>query len=104
MIYRLVEHFLSKYSRLIGREIKGMSPEAMQKMIHFQWKGNVRELENVIERAATLGRGPVMEEHIIDECLQRGYHIKCLCQQIPAGVLIWRNPYGDREEFHSQGA
>ena len=48
-----------------------MSPEAMQKMIHFQWKGNVRELENVIERAATLGRGPVMEEHIIDECLQR---------------------------------
>lgn len=82
----LVEHFLSKYNRLIGREIKGMSPEAMQKMIHFQWKGNVRELENVIERAATLGRGPVMEEHTIDECLQRGIPYKVpMSTEIPAG-------------------
>ena len=82
----LVEHFLSKYNRLIGREIKGMSPEAMQKMIHFQWKGNVRELENVIERAATLGRGPVMEEYIIDECLQRGIPYKVpMSTEIPAG-------------------
>ncbi|MEK6560375.1 MAG: sigma-54 dependent transcriptional regulator [Nitrospirota bacterium] len=82
----LVEHFLSKYNRLIGREIKGMSPEAMQKMIHFQWKGNVRELENVIERAATLGRGPVMEEHTIDECLQRGIPYKVpMSTEIPPG-------------------
>ena len=77
-----------------------MSPEAMQKMIHFQWKGNVRELENVIERAATLGRGPVMEEHIIDECLQRGIPYKVpMSTEIPAGVLIWRNPYGDERNF-----
>ncbi len=82
----LTEHFLSKYSRLIGRDIKGLSPEAMQKMINFPWKGNVRELENVIERAVTLGTGSTIEEQTIDECLQRGIPYKVpLSTDIPAG-------------------
>jgi len=82
----LTEYFLSKYSRLVGREIKGLTPEAMQKMINFPWKGNVRELENVIERAATLGIGPTIEEHTIDECLQRGIPYKVsVSTDIPAG-------------------
>ena len=82
----LTEYFLSKYSRLVGREIKGLTPEAMQKMINFPWKGNVRELENVIERAATLGVSSTIEEQIIDECLQRGIPYKVpVSTDIPAG-------------------
>ncbi len=82
----LAEHFLAKYSRLVGREIKGMTPEAMHKMINFPWKGNVRELENVIERAATLGIDSTIDEHTIDECLQRGIPYKVnLSADIPAG-------------------
>lgn len=84
----LTEYFLSKYSRLVGREIKGLTPEAMQKMINFPWKGNVRELENVIERAATLGVGSTIEEQAIDECLQRGIPYKVpVSTDIPAGGL-----------------
>ena len=84
----LTEYFISKYSRLVGREIKGLTPEAMQKMINFPWKGNVRELENVIERAATLGVGTTIEEQTIDECLQRGIPYKVpVSTDIPAGGL-----------------
>lgn len=72
----LIEHFVSKYSRLLGREIKGVSEEAMQRLMAHPWKGNVRELENVIERAATLGSGPVIEIKNIDEGLQRGVPYK----------------------------
>jgi len=89
----LTEYFISKYSRLVGRDIKGLTPEAMQKMINFPWKGNVRELENVIERAATLGVGTIIEEQTIDECLQRGIPYKVpVSTDIPAGGL-------DMEEF-----
>ncbi len=84
----LTEYFLSKYSRLIGREVKGVSPEAMQKMINFPWKGNVRELENVIERAVTLGIGSTIEEQTVDECLQRGipYKVPTSTDIPPGGV------------------
>lgn len=82
----LTGHFLSKYGRLIGREVNGLSPEAMEKMINFPWKGNVRELENVIERAVTLGIGSTIDEQTIDECLQRGIPFKVpISTDIPAG-------------------
>lgn len=67
----LVEYFLSKFSRILGREVKGVSPEAMQRLIDHPWKGNVRELENVIERAVTLGSSPVIELRNIEESLHR---------------------------------
>ena len=67
----LVEHFVSKYCRILGHEVKGVSPEAMQRLTAHLWNGNVRELENVIERAITLVSGPVIELKHIEEGLQR---------------------------------
>jgi two-component system response regulator PilR (NtrC family) len=67
----LIEHFLSKFNRILGREVKSASPDAMERLVNHSWKGNVRELENVIERAVTLGSGPVIDLKIIEECLQR---------------------------------
>ncbi len=67
----LIEHFLSKFNRILGREVKSTSPDAMERLVNHSWKGNVRELENVIERAVTLGSGPVIDLKIIEECLQR---------------------------------
>ncbi|HAL57459.1 MAG TPA: Fis family transcriptional regulator [Bacteroidetes bacterium] len=46
----LCQHFLDMYKKQMGRPIQGFSNEAMNAMIHYQWKGEVRELENVIER------------------------------------------------------
>jgi len=46
----LVEHFLEKYSRELRRPKKRVSPEVMEMFMRYEWKGNVRELENVIVR------------------------------------------------------
>ncbi len=52
----LVNHFLEKFNaRSEGKVIQSVSPEAMDVLIEYQWPGNVRQLENVIERAFVLG-------------------------------------------------
>lgn len=66
----LINHFISKYNRVLGRNIKKVADDAMQNMVNHPWKGNVRELENVIERIITLGSGTVIELTSVDECLQ----------------------------------
>ncbi len=47
----LCQHFLEVYRKNMGRPIQGISNEAMSAMMQYQWKGEVRELENVLERA-----------------------------------------------------
>jgi DNA-binding NtrC family response regulator len=47
----LADHFLNKYRREMNRNIKGFDPEAMRAIIGYEWKGEIRELENTIERA-----------------------------------------------------
>jgi DNA-binding NtrC family response regulator len=50
----LVNHFLSKYAAANQSQVKGFMPEAMTKLTQATWTGNVRELENVIERIVVL--------------------------------------------------
>jgi two-component system response regulator AtoC len=50
----LVDHFIHKYSRELNNPIEGIIPEALNCLLNYSWKGNVRELENVIERAIVL--------------------------------------------------
>lgn len=50
----LAIHFLKKYTDVMGKKIKGFTPEAMEKLMKYSWPGNVRELENVIERTVVM--------------------------------------------------
>lgn len=50
----LVEHFLVKYARKIGKKIKSITPQALNLFLKARFTGNIRELENEIERAITL--------------------------------------------------
>jgi two-component system response regulator PilR (NtrC family) len=50
----LANHFLAKYTRMMGKKIREISAEAMRQLMEYSWPGNVRELENVIERAVAL--------------------------------------------------
>jgi transcriptional regulator with PAS, ATPase and Fis domain len=52
----LAQYFLNKFARESGRQIEGLSEEAIQLLESHYWPGNVRELENVIERAVVLAR------------------------------------------------
>ena len=56
----LAEHFLLKYTDLMGKRIAGTSHEAMELLVHYAWPGNIRELENVIERAVALEATPMI--------------------------------------------
>ncbi len=61
----LVEHFLGVYAQELRKEVKALSPESMDLMMKHQWTGNVRELQNCIERAVILCDGPTVKpEHL----------------------------------------
>ncbi len=53
-IPQLVNHFIDKYARSYGKEIRGLAPGTLNALLSHDWPGNVRELENVVERAVVL--------------------------------------------------
>jgi len=57
----LAHYFIRKYATKIGRRIESVSDATMQWLATYPWPGNIRELENVIERAMILSPGPVLE-------------------------------------------
>ncbi len=56
----LIDHFIAHYARENAREIDGVSSEAMDMLLKYDYPGNVRELENIIERAVVIARGDVI--------------------------------------------
>ena len=54
----LVRHFVSRHARRMGKNIETIPPEAMAALVAWKWPGNIRELENFLERAVILSRGP----------------------------------------------
>jgi two-component system response regulator PilR (NtrC family) len=65
----LAEHFLAKYTEQMGKAVTAISREAMQLLQQYDWPGNIRELENVMERAVALEATPTI-----------------LAESLPAGV------------------
>lgn len=59
----LVDHLVSKFNGLQGKEIEGVSGEVMAQLMDYDYPGNVRELENIIEQAFVLCRGRLIEPH-----------------------------------------
>ena len=54
----LVHYFIARYAAKIGRQVSRVSPQVMSRLSAYDWPGNIRELENVIERAVILSSGP----------------------------------------------
>jgi formate hydrogenlyase transcriptional activator len=57
----LVRHFAQRYARRMNRAIDTIPLEAMEALVHHQWPGNIRELQNLIERSVILSKGPVLQ-------------------------------------------
>jgi DNA-binding NtrC family response regulator len=57
----LVNFFLQKFAREMEKPAHTMTPQAMKLLVDFHWPGNVREVENVIQRAVTLSSGPALD-------------------------------------------
>jgi DNA-binding NtrC family response regulator len=56
----LVEFLLARHARALGKRISGVTHEAMQLLMACRWRGNVRELDNALQRAVILGEGPLI--------------------------------------------
>ena len=58
----LVDFFIEKYNRKLGKKIKGITPDALQFLFSYDWPGNIRELDHVMERAMVLTEGPMIQQ------------------------------------------
>ncbi|NOX88590.1 MAG: sigma-54-dependent Fis family transcriptional regulator, partial [Calditrichaeota bacterium] len=68
----LIRHFIEKYSKQNQKPILGISKEAQEYLMRYHFPGNVRELENIIERAVVLAR----DEIITTDDLPAGLHVQ----------------------------
>jgi formate hydrogenlyase transcriptional activator len=57
----LVRHFVQQFSRRLGKTIETIPSDTMTMLVKYPWPGNIRELQNVVERAAILTTGPVLK-------------------------------------------
>ncbi|HHP7235322.1 MAG TPA: sigma-54 interaction domain-containing protein, partial [Desulfobacterales bacterium] len=71
-ILLLADHFLEKYARENGKEIRRFSTPAIDMLMNYHWPGNVRELENCIERAVLLCEEGVVHSYHLPPTLQTG--------------------------------
>ena len=63
-ILPLVEYFARNYGASLGKRITGLTSEARSLLLDYPWPGNIRELQNVIERAVILSKGEIDVRHI----------------------------------------
>jgi formate hydrogenlyase transcriptional activator len=59
-IPQLVAFCISRFSKRLGKKIDGVSTESMENLVNYPWPGNIRELQNIIERAVVLSVGPTL--------------------------------------------
>ena len=62
----LTEFFLKKFAAEMNKNIQGVEPQAMKKFINYAWPGNIRELENAVERAVLLAEGEMITAEDLD--------------------------------------
>ncbi len=80
-IHILVFHFLETYKQKTGRFVSGIAKEALRALVNYDWNGNVRELENAIERAVIIASGRQIELDDLPEAIsKRAFEINALAR------------------------
>src|SRR5262249_40382054 len=65
----LAQHFVRRFSRELGREVRQVAPEAMTRLHDYSWPGNIRELQSVLKQALLQARGAVLLPAFLPEPL-----------------------------------
>ena len=82
-ILLLTDHFIEKISRKMGKEITAISEEAKTLLMKYTFPGNIRELENMLERAVALIKGTVIQaQDLPDEICGRSNPVTMICERI----------------------
>ena len=58
----MVAHFVQRCNERLGKAVQGLTPAALAALEHYPWPGNIRELENLIERMVLFASGPLVDE------------------------------------------
>ena len=81
----LVEHFIARYAEENAKTIEGVSKEAMDLLMRYVYPGNVRELQNIIERAVVMARGDVVTKN--DLSLE-GQEMQSAAESLPSATTL----------------
>ncbi len=83
----LVSHFIARITKDVGKSVRGISPDALAILERYHWPGNIRELENVVERAIVLGSGDLLSPDSLPPHLRMPRDEQAVTVEIPpAGV------------------
>ncbi len=68
----LISHFIDRYNQEYGKKIKSLTPRCLLAVLNHDWPGNIRELENFVERAVILSSGEWIDESVLPETIVKG--------------------------------
>jgi DNA-binding NtrC family response regulator len=68
----LIDHFITKYNKINSKQVRGVSNEVMKRFLSWSWPGNIRELENAIERTIILCAGEHISFDLLPDYLRDG--------------------------------
>ncbi len=93
----LAQHFLAYYARENEKQIRDISPQAMEAMLDYHWPGNVRELENVIERAVVLSTGEVLGVDLLASSVRNPESVGLPPPTLPANGIAFKEAVSEYE-------
>lgn len=77
------EYFLKKHALAMGKSVESYHPDTLEKLRHCSWPGNIRELENVIERAIVLSTNRIITPDLLPPLDSSGS-----IQEVPMGISL----------------
>jgi DNA-binding NtrC family response regulator len=92
----LLQYFIEKYNTLNNKQIEGLEPEILREMNRYMWRGNIRELENMIERAVVLSPDKILKLHHFpalhlnkpEENMMQSYEVGQTMEEIEKNAIL----------------
>jgi len=85
----LAEYFMKLFSQKLGKHIKGMTDEFAEQLQNYPWKGNIRELKNIIERAVILSQEKVLSVDLLPYEIQSGRYVVSGKTNSPYDLIVF---------------
>ncbi|MCB0751160.1 MAG: sigma-54-dependent Fis family transcriptional regulator, partial [Ignavibacteriae bacterium] len=89
----LVNHFVEKYCKEMGKPVLGVTNDSIKKLINYDWRGGVRELENIIERAIIFSGGDKIEVNDLADNVNQSISIGNMPESIKEASLIFEKEH-----------
>jgi len=86
----LIRHFLDHYAHENEKEIREITPRAMELLMDYHWPGNVRELENAVERGVVLSTTGVLDEELLPPSVRKPKSVTPPAEALPTNGLSFK--------------